>query len=169
MSRNDVIIGVAALVLVVFSLVVSLVVPRRRPDFPGERMGVFGLVAVLLVAGVLTAVEVFGEGHHFETPAAARDEGPAQPPTGEDAEAPQDEGVDGAALFGEQGCGQCHTLAAAGATGTFAPNLDESQPSRERALEMIVNGGGGMPAFGDALSDEEVAALADYVVEASGG
>ena len=66
MSRNDVILGVAALVLVVFSLVVSLVIPRRDAGFPGRNIRVFTVVAVLLVVAMLAAVEVFGEAHESE-------------------------------------------------------------------------------------------------------
>ena len=51
MSRNEVILGACALTLVVFSLVVSMVVPRRNPDFPGRHLKLFTLVCVLLVVG----------------------------------------------------------------------------------------------------------------------
>ena len=64
-GRNDVILGVFAAVLVAFALIVSLVVPRRWPDFPGRHMKLFVLLAVLLVAGMLAAVEALGEGHDF--------------------------------------------------------------------------------------------------------
>ena len=63
MSRNDVIIGIAALVLVVFSLVVSIVIPRRDPGFPGGSIGVFVAVAASLVVLTLASVEIFGESH----------------------------------------------------------------------------------------------------------
>ena len=61
MSRNDVILGVAAAVLVAFSLVVSIVIPRRDPGFPGRSIGVFAAVAVALVLVVLVSVELAGE------------------------------------------------------------------------------------------------------------
>ena len=38
-------------------------------------------------------------------------------------------GTDGAAIFKGAGCAGCHTLAAAGATGTTGPNLDQLKPS----------------------------------------
>jgi mono/diheme cytochrome c family protein len=60
MTRNETILGLVALVLVVFSLVVSLVVPRRNPGFPGKSLRPFLLVAIFLVAGMLTTVEVVG-------------------------------------------------------------------------------------------------------------
>ena len=55
MSRNDVILGAAALVLVVFSLVVSLVIPRRDAGFPGRNLKVFTLVSILLVVAMLAS------------------------------------------------------------------------------------------------------------------
>ena len=41
----------------------------------------------------------------------------------------------GAGLYAEAGCGNCHTLADAGSTGAIGPNLDDSQPSFELAVE----------------------------------
>jgi mono/diheme cytochrome c family protein len=64
-----------------------------------------------------------------------------------------------------QSCGACHVLADAGTSGTIGPNLDQTKPSLDRAIEQITNGGGGMPAFGDQLSEEQIRALAEYVVE----
>ena len=77
--------------------------------------------------------------------------------------------IDGAAVFAEAGCGSCHTLAAAGASGTIGPNLDESQPSKELAVERITEGMGAMPSFADQLSPEQIDAVAEYVVENAGG
>ena len=56
MTTNEIILAVVCAVLVVFSLTVALVVPKRNPDFPGKRMGAFFAVAVVLVAGMLVAV-----------------------------------------------------------------------------------------------------------------
>ena len=69
------------------------------------------------------------------------------------------------ALF-TQNCGSCHVLQKAGTSGTVGPNLDEASPTFAQAVRQITNGGGGMPAFGDRLSDEQIRALARYV---SGG
>jgi mono/diheme cytochrome c family protein len=69
------------------------------------------------------------------------------------------------ALF-TQNCGSCHVLQKAGTSGTVGPNLDQSSPSFEDAVRQIRNGGGGMPAFGDRLTDEQIRVLARYV---SGG
>lgn len=70
-------------------------------------------------------------------------------------------------LFAQQ-CGGCHVLADAGTTGTTGPNLDETQPGLDEAITQITEGGGGMPAFGGQLSEEQIRALAEYLVRVSG-
>jgi cbb3-type cytochrome c oxidase subunit III len=62
-------------------------------------------------------------------------------------------------------CASCHTLAAAGASGTIGPNLDNSSIDVEAIEEQIRRGGGGMPAFEGQLTDEQIEALAKYVAE----
>ncbi len=76
--------------------------------------------------------------------------------------------ADGESIFASAGCAGCHTLAAAGASGTTGPNLDETAPTKELALDRITNGRGGMPAFSGSLSEEEIEAVAQYVVENAG-
>ena len=61
--------------------------------------------------------------------------------------------VDGKAIFAEAGCGGCHTLEAAGATGTVGPNLDDAKPSKELVIDRVTNGKGVMPPFKDSYSD----------------
>ena len=78
------------------------------------------------------------------------------------------EAKDGEAIFAEAGCGGCHVLEAAGASGTIGPNLDESKPSQELAVERVTNGKGAMPAFKDSYSAAEIAAVADYVAANAG-
>jgi mono/diheme cytochrome c family protein len=172
MSRNEIILGVVALVLVGFSLTVSLWVPRRRPDFPGERIGLFTLVAVLLVLAMLATVEVWGEEEEAESEPAAETQG--APETGGGETTPAETGgggggdvAQGKELFASSGCGSCHTLADAGTTGTAGPNLDDLKPSMDAAVEQITNGGGGMPPFGGQLSEAEIDAVAAYVVSAT--
>jgi mono/diheme cytochrome c family protein len=62
-------------------------------------------------------------------------------------------------------CGSCHVLADAGTSGTVGPNLDDAKPALEAAIAQITNGGGGMPAFKDQLSEAEIQALAQYIVD----
>lgn len=80
---------------------------------------------------------------------------------------PPDEN-DGKAIFASQGCGGCHVLAAANATGEVGPNLDETKPSKELVVDRVTNGLGGMPPFGDKLSAEQIDAVADYVSSSAG-
>ncbi len=84
------------------------------------------------------------------------------------AETTTEGGADGAAVFASAGCGDCHTLAAAGSSGTSGPNLDELMPDTETVEEQVRNGGGAMPAFEGELSDAEIEAVATYVAESAG-
>ncbi len=65
-------------------------------------------------------------------------------------------------------CGGCHTLADAGTSGTIGPNLDAAKPSVQLAVDRVTNGKGVMPAFKDSYSAEQIAAVADYVVQNAG-
>ncbi len=75
----------------------------------------------------------------------------------------------GKELFASNGCGSCHTLSAAGASGTVGPNLDQAKPNFELAVDRLTLGKGGMPAFGDRLEAQQIADLAQYVVDSTGG
>jgi mono/diheme cytochrome c family protein len=65
-------------------------------------------------------------------------------------------------------CASCHTLAAAGSTGTVGPNLDQLKPSDALVVHQVTNGGGGMPAFGSSLSKTQIQAVAKYVSTVAG-
>jgi cbb3-type cytochrome c oxidase subunit III len=77
-------------------------------------------------------------------------------------------GTDGKAIFASAGCSGCHTLAAAGASGTVGPNLDDAKPSKELAIDRVTNGRGGMPSFKGQLSEAQIQAVAAYVAENAG-
>jgi mono/diheme cytochrome c family protein len=77
-------------------------------------------------------------------------------------------GPNGEAIFADAGCGGCHVLEAAGASGNVGPNLDESKPSKELVIERVTKGKGAMPSFADSYTPDEIAAVADYVVAATG-
>ena len=72
-------------------------------------------------------------------------------------------GTDGKSIFASAGCGSCHTFAAAGSNGTIGPNLDDSKPTFELAIERVTNGMGPMPSFRDRLSDDEIRSVAEFV------
>jgi mono/diheme cytochrome c family protein len=201
-SRNDVILGLVALVLVGFSLFVALVVPRWKPDFPGQGLRFFVVLCVLLVAGMLAAVEVFGEEGHVEREAGAgevKDTGPGDTGTTLETTAPtstlppettetggglpEGDPAAGEEVFNDVAdptCGSCHTLAAAGATGTLGPNLDESlagddPTSIEEAIvdpDAEVTEGfqeGIMPSdYGEKLSSQQLADLVAFLAESAG-
>jgi cytochrome c551 len=71
----------------------------------------------------------------------------------------------GARVYADAGCGSCHTFSAAGSNGTIGPNLDETEVNFERAIDQIRDGGGGMPAFADQLSEQEIEDVARYITE----
>jgi cbb3-type cytochrome c oxidase subunit III len=65
-------------------------------------------------------------------------------------------------------CASCHTLAAAGASGTVGPNLDQLKPPLPTVKRQVVNGGKIMPAFQGRLTDAQIAAVAKYVAAHAG-
>jgi cytochrome c oxidase subunit 2 len=94
--------------------------------------------------------------------------------------APAEEGAtssSGAQLFVSAGCGGCHTLAAAGSTGTTGPNLNEflapddtTAGVEEMLVDPNVELAEGYPAnvmpkeYGQTFSKAEIHQLAEYLV-----
>ena len=79
-----------------------------------------------------------------------------------------DEGAasDGEAVFTDS-CGSCHALSAAGTSGSIGPNLDDTSLDASAIEGIVTDGTGSMPAFGDTLSAEEIAAVAEFVAGAN--
>jgi mono/diheme cytochrome c family protein len=75
----------------------------------------------------------------------------------------------GKSVFGSAGCAGCHTLQAAGATGTVGPNLDQLKPDYRTVTAQVTLGGAQMPAFKSSLSAQQIADVAAYVVRSTGG
>jgi mono/diheme cytochrome c family protein len=75
----------------------------------------------------------------------------------------------GAKSFKSAGCVGCHTLAAANATGTVGPNLDQVKPDYRLVTARVTNGKGVMPSFKGQLTDQQIADVAAFVVKATGG
>ena len=74
----------------------------------------------------------------------------------------------GRTLFSDYGCGGCHSLADAGATGHVGPSFDgDANLTQGFVVNRVTNGQGAMPAFGGQLSDEEIADVAAYVTKAA--
>ena len=92
---------------------------------------------------------------------------------------PEVEGGPGAQVFANNGCGGCHTLAAAGSGGVTGPNLDEVLPgqSAEEIKEDIVEPNAKitpgyqanvMPQeFGQTIPAEELEQLVEYLMEST--
>jgi cbb3-type cytochrome c oxidase subunit III len=83
------------------------------------------------------------------------------------AKPPSELGNDGKAIFQSE-CASCHTLKAAGATGTVGPNLDQLKPAQARVVRQVTNGGAVMPAFKGKLTPAQIAAVATYVSSNAG-
>jgi mono/diheme cytochrome c family protein len=75
---------------------------------------------------------------------------------------------DGKQVFASAGCGSCHTLKAAGATGTVGPNLDAAKPTEAKVETQVTNGGGVMPAFKGTLTPAQIKAVAKFVSSNAG-
>jgi mono/diheme cytochrome c family protein len=83
--------------------------------------------------------------------------------TGVTAERP----TDGKSIFTTT-CGACHTLSDAGTSGAVGPNLDGAKPSKDRVVDRVTNGQGGMPSFKGTLDEAQIQAVADYVSSTAG-
>ena len=73
----------------------------------------------------------------------------------------------GKSVFTSAGCGSCHTLEAAGASGTVGPNLDDKKPSVDKVVERVTNGKGAMPSFKGQLTESQIRGVAAYVYAAT--
>lgn len=194
--------GTAA-VFIAFALVTALVIPRYRPDFPGRKgVGLFVVVTLLLMVAMIGAVVVFAsedEGAeaagHVETELTETETGPTEtetgpaetetgqtettPPATTEEEAPAGDPAAGKALFASNGCGGCHTFAAAGSSGAVGPNLDEVLEGKDAEFvhQSIVDpnaevaegfGPNIMPGnYGETIPQERLDALVDYLEEQS--
>jgi cytochrome c6 len=162
--------GVAA-AFIAFAVVSAFVLPARDPGFPGRRLGLFVAVTTLFLVAMIAAILVLAR--------EPEEEGGEGTPTGEtttqetQTETTETQGTETAAVegdpeagkdvFASAQCGGCHTLAAADTSGTVGPNLDDVKSEYDAIVEQVTNGGGGMPAFGDQLSEEEIRDVAAFV------
>ena len=93
----------------------------------------------------------------------------------------------GEQIFTAAGCAGCHTFSPAGSNGTIGPNLDElaaaadqrepGKSAEEYVRESLTNPeaflaegfGNAMPSYEGRLTDEQIQALIDYLLENGGG
>jgi mono/diheme cytochrome c family protein len=148
-----------------------MAVPPKRKRWAGPAaeatlvLVVLGLLFVAALAGFLVGRE---SAEDDDSPTVAQTEtAEPEPATTKAATteptATEGEEADGAAVFAMAGCGGCHTFSPANSNGTVGPPLDGVDLSKDEIAQQVRNGGGGMPAFGDRLSDAEIEAVADYV------
>jgi mono/diheme cytochrome c family protein len=191
---NETLFFVLGISLVVVAVLVAGI-GLRFERFPASK----GLLAVATVAfaclvigtGAFAWLQAEDEQQHREEELAhAAEETEAE---GEEGQAAEEVGPDvaeqptgatadqGAALFEQNGCGGCHTLAAAGSTGTTGPDLDGALKGKDEAYieESIVDPNAevarGQPpdvmpqTFGTDLTPEEIDALVQYLAESTSG
>jgi mono/diheme cytochrome c family protein len=162
-TGNKLGLGFVALAWIVFSLTVSMIVPRFRPGFPGKNLPAFLGVTALFFVAMLTAVFIFGK-EAKKTEAA-----PAPTTTTAATPAPSPAVLAaGKTVFAKASCGGCHTLKAAGASGKVGPNLDQLKPSAATVERQVTNGGAAMPAFKGILTPQEIKDVAVYVAYSAG-
>jgi mono/diheme cytochrome c family protein len=207
---NQTVFFILGISLVVVALVVSFA-GLRFQKFPPSRVFLIGGVAFVALLVVATGTFAWRNGEDEkakkadELAAAAA----ANQASGNTAEADEEEGSgatttattsttststsagatttvagnpeEGAQLFNEQGCSGCHTLAAAGSSGTTGPNLDGAlkgetpdfiktsiiDPNDEIAQGYPPDV---MPQnFGETLSSEQIDSLVAYLSQSTSG
>jgi len=166
-------LGVLAGAFIVFALLSAFYFPRRNPDFPGTRLGLYIAVAALFFLGTMAGVIFFAreeeEAHGAEAAETHGTETGEPPATTEAPSAPAGDATAGEAVFASAGCGGCHTLEAAGSSGKVGPNLDDAKPDAALVIERVTNGMGVMPSFKGDLSEQQIQDVAAYVSGATQG
>jgi mono/diheme cytochrome c family protein len=154
---------------------------RRTPhDAPawGDRLRAMrrpAIVLALAVAALALGIVAAGcsEGEVGATPQTVEGTLPQQTTPGENADLPAlkltGDATAGKAVFESAGCTACHTLSAAGSTGTVGPNLDQAKPSFDLVVQRVTLGQGGMPSFKDQLQPQQIADVAEFVSSSAGG
>ncbi len=195
-TTGKVVLLAVAATFIVFSLLVSMVIPRRRPSFPGKNLPAFVAVCVLLFGAQIAAVFWVTGTQEVEakttepapptttpattgtatttTPATtpATTSTPATtapaPTTTAPATTPPADPTAGKAVFASAGCVSCHTLRDAGANGTVGPNLDDKKPPYPLVIDRVTHGKGVMPSFSGKLSETDIQNVAKYVSTVAG-
>lgn len=76
---------------------------------------------------------------------------------------------EGALVLQNKQCRNCHSIGGAG--GMRGPALDSiaSRMTEDQIIRQVLQGGGNMPAYGNALNPSETTALVDYLLTLRGG
>jgi cytochrome c6 len=137
---------------------------HRRTSFSLRGTPWFALVAAAItvtLAGIVLAVSILV---FLEAREPAATDTPDEELRGS--------GFRGARVFVEADCANCHTLATAGATGTRGPNLDRHFSTHTHSFAFLVaqisNGGNGMPAYRNRLTEQELRDVATFLDNVAG-
>ena len=165
-------LGLMALAFIVFALASALWLPRVRPGFPGRNLPAFLATTFVFFAAMLFAIGYFGHESKGAENGLGRND-TVQTTTAAGTTTPTTTGgapklAAGKAVFTSAGCSGCHTLKAAGASGTVGPNLDQLKPDEARVVKQVTNGGKIMPPFKGKLSSGQIQAVAHYVASVAG-
>jgi len=142
----------------VYGAFASKVTIVRLHRFPRPVLPIAGglLFAVLIGAWYTSALWLYRHETNTSAPAKSTPIPAAADPTA------------GAAVFKSAGCGSCHTLKAAGASGQIGPNLDSARPDFGAVEAKVEQGGGGMPSFSGQLSATQIRDVAAFVAKSAG-
>jgi mono/diheme cytochrome c family protein len=195
-TKSEIALAVMGGIFIAFSIVSAFVFPRRNPDFPGKKWrNAYIVLSVALFLAMMSTVIVFGKEDESANAAEAAAANPTETTstgttstettstettatestttetqtTGGGATGPYANGdpTAGKDVFASSGCGACHVLSAAGATGTVGPNLDEKKPDEALIVDRVVNGKGAMPPFKGQLSDQQIADVVAFVYQST--
>jgi mono/diheme cytochrome c family protein len=134
--------------------------PFRVISIVGSAIAVVALAAL----GVVVIATSVAGGDDGESVAPVENGGAGDPPTTTQSSVPQQGNAEnGRLVFRRAGCGGCHTLRAANATGTRGPNLDVDRPDFTRVVDCVTTGPGDMPTFIGRLSGTEIRDVAKFV------
>lgn len=203
---NQTLFFILGISLVVVALVVSFAGLRFK-NFPSSRVLLLGGVAfvALLVAATATFAWRNGEDEQAKKADELAAEASANEASGNTTEADEEQGPgatttaststttttsgttvagnpqEGSQLFSSQGCSGCHTLAAAGSSGTTGPNLDGALKGKTpdfiktSIIDPNADIAQGYPPdvmpqnFGEVMSPEQIDSLVAYLVESTSG
>lgn len=197
---NETLFYILGISLVVLALVVSFL-GLRFDKFPASRALLVGGVALfaVIVLGATTFAWRNAEDEQEQRETELAEDVAANEEAGNVGEAEEEAGSQGgeattttttpsqsdldlgAQVFADNGCGGCHTLSAAGSTGTTGPDLDaalkgESAEFIDTSIvdpnSVIAQGypPDVMPSdFGDRISPEDLDALIQYLVASTSG
>jgi mono/diheme cytochrome c family protein len=186
-TGHEIVLACVAAAFIGFGLISAFVLPARNPNFPGKGMPIYATIAVLFFVAMIASVlildkdtkEATGAGATTTqagqttgaptTPSSTTTSGsttgasPTPTTTSSGGSATQGDATAGKGVFASAGCTGCHTLKAAGSTGTTGPNLDQLKPSFTAVVHQVTNGGGLMPAFKGQLTPTQINDVAAYV------